>query len=537
MYLTPTGGEVVRPFLNSAEARAMTPGALQQIKVQLASVIGPGTEALTTEGRLRIFNRHEQSILRVGRIMSETTQRERRIREFLEDPFMQTIEPEEVAKVARFALEYYRVHQHTGGRVNDPARLSTYQTQLMGEADASASGLQVIALSTGNRGAALTSNVVPTRQKQRIYDLVGQDTVADPRFQALMRELNIDLTWEDLGKASKYQVMIALYGAGQTGQTARVAVELSKVLRKKEFVVTTRAEFLAVRKLVDREIKNAEQFGAVETANDLRSFRSELEELVVNQNKVASNDMIFSAEEIHPDVARFVANFTDTRAPRIAPDNFRTIARIMSEKMAERAPVTQTYIEFWKRVATQYARTVKKVDIPWVTFDNKTLVQTYRPKVQSEIRFFDPESKRYIRNIYQMTSEDSRLVGKGSVGDVRLGFAVNGNHALDASLLRMYHLEAARRGIGSASIHDAIFHNIAELDEGVEMFFGAYARARDFNNIQATLDALLEAGLPREDYRNFVREAAELGFFDNGFESSEILAPLRPGYDRYGIGP
>lgn len=70
--------------------------------------------------------------------------------------------------------------------------------------------LQVIALSTGNRGAALTSNVLATPRKMRIYDLVAQDTVADPRFQKLMEELDLDLSWSALSKASKYQVMIAL---------------------------------------------------------------------------------------------------------------------------------------------------------------------------------------------------------------------------------------------------------------------------------------------------------------------------------------
>lgn len=205
-YLTPTGGEVVRPFLNSAKATAMTPEGLEQLRIQMAAVIGPGTEALTTAGRLDIFKRHEKSILEIGELLSATTQRDRRIREFLEHPFMQSIEGEEVAKIARFSLEYYRIYKHTNGTFN-PKLMSTYKSKLIGEADASASGLQVIALSTGNRGAALTSNVLPTTRKMRIYDLVAQDVVADPRFQKLMEELGLDLTWEDLSKASKYQVI------------------------------------------------------------------------------------------------------------------------------------------------------------------------------------------------------------------------------------------------------------------------------------------------------------------------------------------
>jgi SPP1 gp7 family putative phage head morphogenesis protein len=535
-YLTPTGGEVIRPFLNSAKATPMTPAGLNQIKIQMASVISPGTEALTNAGRMAIFQRNEEAILRVGKLLSATTQRDRRIREFLTDPFIQSIHGEEIAKISRFALEYYRIHKHTGGKF-DADSLRTFRSKLMGESDASASGLQVIALSTGNRGAALTSNVMPTTRKNRIYDLVAQDVVADPRFQALMEELGMDLTWEDLQKASKYQVMIAFYGAGPAGQRARVAAELSKVLRKQDVTVTTRAEFLSFKKIVDAKVKEAEALGAFDTADSLKTFRRELTEMVEKHDYDIGATMLLEAEEIHPDVADLVRKYTNSRGSRVGPKEFTTIAKLMSEKLAERAPVTETYITFWKRVAQDYARVTKKVDIPWVTFDNKTLMQKYRPKIQQEIRFFDPGSKRYIRNIYQMSAEDGKLLGKGSVGDVRLGFGVNGNHALDASLVRGYHLLGKKLGLGTSTIHDAIFMNINELDAGIDAMFQTYAKARDFNNVKATLDALRKEGLPNDLYKKYLQEAYDEGFISDGFTSDEILAPLKPGYDRYGFGP
>jgi SPP1 gp7 family putative phage head morphogenesis protein len=201
-YLTPTGGEVVRPFLNTAHAVPMTPQGLHQLRIQMAAVIGPGTEALTDAGRLAIFKRNEKSILEVGALLSAKTQRERRLREFLEHPLIQSTDSAEIAKIARFSLEYYRVYQHTNGDFT-PAKLKTYKSKLLGEADASASGLQMIALATGDRGAAITSNVLQSTKKNRIYDLVAQDTVSDPRFRELMDELGLDLTWEDINKASK----------------------------------------------------------------------------------------------------------------------------------------------------------------------------------------------------------------------------------------------------------------------------------------------------------------------------------------------
>jgi len=259
--------------------------------------------------------------------------------------------------------------------------------------------------------------------------------------------------------------------------------------------------------------------------------------MINDPDKVLANEILMEAEEIHPDVADLVRKYTSSRGAKVGPEHFKEIANLMSEKLAERAPVTQVYIDYFKRLAQDYARTTKKVRIPWVTYDGKVFWQDYRPKVQQEIRFYDPESRRYVRNIYQMSAEDGKLLGKGQIGDTRLGFGVNGNHALDASLVRGYHLKGRKLGMDTATVHDAIVQNINELPKGIQAMFETYAEARDFNNIKATLDKLKEEGLPSELYNKYLKEAEELGFFDNGFTSEEILQKPKPGYDRYGFGP
>jgi SPP1 gp7 family putative phage head morphogenesis protein len=535
-YLTPTGGEVVRPFLNTAHGVAMTPQGLHQLRIQMASVIGPGTEALTEAGRLSIFKRNEQAILEVGRLLSYKTQRERRIREFLENPLIQATDAAEIAKIARFSLEYYRLYQATGGDFT-PAKLKLYKSKLLGEADASASGLQMIALATGDRGAAVTSNVIQSVKKNRIYDLVAQDTVSDPRFQALMEELNLDLTWEDINKAAKYQVMISLYGAGKAGQAARVALELSKVLRKQDVLVTTRAEYLALTKQIDVKIKEAKALGAVDTQADLLALKKEVLEIANTPDKAVSDSLLAEAAEIHPDLADFVYKYSNRRGPQVGPDHFKRIAAIMSEKLAERAPVTDTYIDVWKRIGQDYARSTGKVRIPWVTFDGKKLYQDYRPKIQQEIRFYDPQSKRYIRNIYQMSAEDGKLLGKGQVGDVRLGLGVNGTHADDASVVRQMHLWGRRAGVPTSTIHDAAALNINEIELLLVEQREIYKRFAEFPKIKATLDALREEGFPDELYFKYLKEMEGLGYFNPGFQPKEITAPLKDGYNYYGFGP
>ena len=59
-YLTPTGGEMVRPFLNSGQNVNFNKDAYKELRIQIGALVGPGTEALTTKGRLEIFNRNEK---------------------------------------------------------------------------------------------------------------------------------------------------------------------------------------------------------------------------------------------------------------------------------------------------------------------------------------------------------------------------------------------------------------------------------------------------------------------------------------------
>jgi SPP1 gp7 family putative phage head morphogenesis protein len=535
-YLTPTGGEVVRPFLNSAAAKSMTPGGLHQIKTSLGALIGGKTEGLTTAGRLAAFRRHEKDFLELGELISATTQRDRRIREFLEHPLVRATDGEEVAKLARFALEYYRVHRHMGGNFSDTARLARYKTQLMGEVDASASALQMISLATGDRRSAAMSNIVPTRQKQRVYDIVAQEVASDPRFLKLMETNNLNLSWGDLQKAAKYLVMISYYGAGATGQRARVTQELASVLRKRDIAFVTRKEQLEALRLIDAQMKVAKSIGADEVVEQLKSFKKDFNAFVASRDN-PSAALINEAQEIHPDLFAFIERLTNRQGSFAGPDVFKDIAVLMSEKLTEQTPSAERYILFWKRVGQRFAEETNKVDLPWVTFDGKTMWQRYRPKVQEEIRFRDPVTGRFVRNVYQTTSDEDTLLGRGSIGDVRLGAGVNGTHANDASIVRQFHLWGRRNGIETTTIHDAFFTNINDLDRSIQAILEIYADAANSNQIENTLKAMLANGLSRKSYNEFLEQARRQSMIGNPLTKEEILRPLKPGEDRYGIGP
>ncbi|QGH74736.1 minor head protein-like protein [Bacteriophage DSS3_PM1] len=537
-YLTPTGGEMVRPFLNDSKATPMNFRALEELRLQTGALIGPGTEALTHQGRMEIFKRHEKQILELGEILLQTTQRDRRIREFLEHPLIRSTEGVEVPKMARLAMEYARIHRHTKGDINNDRLLKTYKTKLMVENDASASGAQIIGLSTRDRDISFASNVVPTPQKNRLYDLVAMDTIDDPEFRKIPALRDAGLTWEDLAKGAKAANMVTFYGAGAATQAANVTNKMVKVLQGKGFITVTKDELTNQLRIIDGKIKVADRIGASVTVDELRAFRSELIDMVNNQQSTGIK-LLKEAEDIHPDTAEFVRKLTDRRKGLVGPKDFERVAEIMAKNLNARAPVTGKFIQFWKKVAKTYVNDSQSVDIPWVTFDGKTMMQRYRPQLQQRIDFTDPVSGRKIMNIYQAEAEDGKLLGKGSVADASIGLGVNGNHSNDAVIVRRFHLWGRKEGISTGTIHDAFFTNVAEADRAVYKLREIYADAMESNTIANTLKAMRKHGMSEKNYRALLREAKELGLInpDNPVRREEVLAPIPEGQTYYGIGP
>ena len=537
-FLTPTGGEVVRPFLNTVKAEAVTPEIVQELMIQTGAMIGPATEALTQAGRMEIFMRNQKEVLSLGRLMRETTQRDRRIRDFLENPLIRSQEAEEIPKIARLAIEYARIYDHVDGNFTDLKKLATYKTKLMIENDASSSGAQIIGLSTGDRDISINSNVLPTLQKNRLYDLVAMDTVSDPEFQKIQGLRDANIQWTDLQKAAKAQNMVSFYGAGKATQAANIEAKFAGILESKGYTVITREELRGINNQIDRLIKDADRLGADNTVYGLKQLKRELIEVLDNEVPVGK-ELLAAARDVHPDVEAFVDKLASTRVGLIGPEEFKKVSEIMSRKLAERAPITQKFVQFWKDAAKAFVDETQKVDIPWVTFDNKVLYQRYRPKIQSSIEFRDPVTGRMVRNIYEAKAEDATLLGKASLNRAGIGMGVNGNHMNDASIVRQFHLWGQQNNIPTATIHDAFFTNIGDAALAKNALRTIYADALDGDTLRRTLDELRRQGMSRKTYDALILRAKQEGLLDpaNGLTREDILAPIRPGYDFYGIGP
>jgi hypothetical protein len=304
------------------------------------------------------------------------------------------------------------------------------------------------------------------------------------------------------------------------------------------FITVTKENLNSTLRIVDGKIKIAQRQGATGLVSELTSFKDELVELI-NKSQPVGRTLLKEAQDIHPDVGNFVLKLTNSRKGIVGPKDFSEISRIMSKNMSQRAPITDNFINFWKKASVTYVNDTKKVDIPWVTFDGKIMTQRYRPKIQERIEFTDPITGRRIKNIYEAAAEDGKLLGKGSINDARIGLGVNGNHSNDAAIVRQFHLWARKNSVESATIHDAFFTNIGEARRAKNALRTIYADALGGDTIRKTLREMRRQGLSRKSYNELLALAKKQGLLDpvNKITRKDILEPLSGNKDWYGIGP
>jgi hypothetical protein len=207
-YLTNTVEHKRRPFLNTAQAKNFSDIEFANFQDQIGAFLGGASDhledrynSLSVLGRQQIATLWRKDMIQLGDQMRRGKPND--IRKILESKFLQEIDGEEQGKVLRFALEMSKINEYLGGDYSAASlkRLNSYKIAIALEQDASSSGAQIIALATKNKQLAQLSNVVPTNQKQRLYDEIAASTFNDPRFRELNKKLG--LTEKDLRKASK----------------------------------------------------------------------------------------------------------------------------------------------------------------------------------------------------------------------------------------------------------------------------------------------------------------------------------------------
>lgn len=371
--ISPQSGETFRPFLNTAELRNFSPEDFENLQDQIGAFLGGLNDylegrynSLTFTGRQKITERWRSDIIKIGNQMLRRKPND--IRAILESDLVSRIDGEEQGKFFRFAIEMAKIDSYLGGDYSrkNLEKLRDYKIGLALEQDASSSGAQIIALTTRNKQLAELSNVIPTTQKKRLYDEIAAATFNDPRFKVINQKLG--LTEKDLRKAAKAQNMVTFYGAGERTGILNVEGKLSKVLGKDtDTLVVKAADRDTVLNEISARIARYERFD-IETAEELRVLRQNVRD-VFNKGLDPGDDILDQLYFLEPKTRDLVEKLSHSYNKVITPDDFKSIAKIMSEQLAEQVPILKDFTKFFGRLAEDFLTSAKpsNADFDWKT--------------------------------------------------------------------------------------------------------------------------------------------------------------------------
>jgi len=570
-FIGPQSGETFRPFLITETPKPLGALGFQNLQDIIGATLGGASDylegrynSLTIVGRQQIAERWRGDMIKIGYHMMRGKPND--IRAILENDFLSHVDGEEQGKILRLALELARIDQHLAGDFSrkNLNKLDDYMISLAMEQDASSSGAQIIALTTKNKQLAQLSNVVPTNQKQRLYDEIAAATYNDPRFRELNKRLN--LTEKDLRKAAKAQNMVTFYGAGERTGILNVEGKLAKVLGKdKGTLVVTAKERDAVLAEIDARAARYKDY-LPEVYEELKALRQDVKD-VFNKGESPDLELIRQLYFLEPKTKEFVEKLSRNYDNVVTPADFAQIAKIMSENLRLQVPILKDFTRYFGRLAQEYAESTGNLNIPWKTFDGKTIEQYFPLTFEERLVYKTPEGQ-WVTNFIQVDQKtdptffdelldrDGKMRDISDTGKARTAFAVNGNHSNDAVIVRQFHLWGRKNGIETATVHDAFFTNTADLLAAKEAIRQSYAEALKSSPIKATLDEMRSRGLPKAIYDKYLNEAIELGLIPVVGRSrvggrlltdtdiltmDDVLEEVPIGFDKnrgwYGIGP
>jgi len=359
----PQAGESFRPFLNTEVSKNLGVDGYYNLTDQVGSFLGGLSDefegrynGLTNTGKQLIAQKWRPELIQLGKRIERAKPQD--IRDILDSKIVSMVEGEEQGKLFRLALEMYRVDKYLDGDYSEEsiAKLANYKISVALEQDASSSGAQIIALTTKNKELAELSNVVPTSQKRRLYDVVAQDTFEDPRFKKINERLG--LSEKDLRKGAKSGVMVSLYGAGQRTATLNIEKKLAKALGKQEGLLVLKTEERdAVLSEISARAAKVERWDPI-AAQELLALRKQVKE-VFDKGLAPGDEIMEELWFLDPKTRDFVEKITRDYDGIVTPDDFATVGKLMSEHMAARTPILTDFTRFFGRLAQDFLTTAK----------------------------------------------------------------------------------------------------------------------------------------------------------------------------------
>jgi SPP1 gp7 family putative phage head morphogenesis protein len=354
--ISPQSGETFRPFLSTEASKVLGETGYLNLQDQIGAFLGGLNDtfegpynSLSFTGRQKIADKWRSEMVKIGNHMLRGKPGD--IRAILDSPVASMIEGEELGKFYRFALESAKIDAHLRGDYTNLTLMNKYKTALALEQDASSSGAQIIALTTRNKQLAELSNVIPTTQKKRLYDEIAAATYNDPRFKKLNEKLG--LTEKDLRKAAKAQNMVTFYGAGERTGILNVEGKLAKILDKDTATLVVRASDRdTVLNEISARIARYERFDP-DTTLELRALRENVKD-IFNKGLDPGDDILEQLYFLDSKTKDLVTKMSANYDKVVTPEDFKAIAKLMSEHLAEQVPILKHFTKFFGRLAEEF---------------------------------------------------------------------------------------------------------------------------------------------------------------------------------------
>jgi len=181
----------------------------------------------------------------------------------------------------------------------------------------------------------------------------------------------LGLTEKDLRKAAKAQNMVTFYGAGEKTGILNVEGKLAKALgRQSDTLVVKASERDVVLNEISARAARYEKFNP-ELASELKRLRQDVRD-VFNKGVDPGDDIMEQLWFLDPSTRELVEKMSRNYTKVVTPDDFRAIAKIMSEELAEQVPILKDFTRFFGRLAEDFLKGAKPSN---AAFDFKKIAE------------------------------------------------------------------------------------------------------------------------------------------------------------------
>lgn len=404
-----------------------------------------------------------------------------------------------------------------GGRFADTDKISSYESRLSVELDASESGQGIIATITKNKDAASKTNLVTQGSNQRLRTAVAEGVLRRPEIRA---DLGF-ITQSQAEKLLKDSITTSGYGSSPSARSRRLLNGtkanpggLRQIVGDEDSIA-----YLNNATVADYRAKLTMAINQADIPQDekriLRRIRRDLNN--VDSNGVPTQDELLSIDRyLDPETREVVQFLTNNNGNIITSNHLKQFTRAAREILDEELPSLTTYFNFagdaYESFLQRPGQSRLTGIIPTIDLDGNISNLTFLSKERLRFTRMDDRGRTILTSISSDTPSTQDIAKARSAGPV----------------LNIFSQDSAIAGRAAANgrwnVYDGFGATLNELDDLRTQTRGVYAELADSNILKDQLNLLRQNGLPDDD---FISNGMTFpGYFSLNERLEELLGDL-----------